>query len=159
MSKLHFNISAFTKHLPLKVLDFSKELNLSCSVHGKANTHKKSYFCMTSTQTLLFQKAQHQWTNTLKEQCSHLNVARIFSCKNLSKTGAHSRIRSGMNLLNILLWKYNTCQNWRTLSIRTGILQSMLHAKLNTLKESWGNKSCTFKGKCSYNAANFICDL
>ena len=54
VSKLHFKISAFTEHLPLKVLDFSKEMSLLCSVLGKAITRQKSYFRMPSSQTLLF---------------------------------------------------------------------------------------------------------
>ena len=85
--KPHIKCLAFTAHFPFKVLDFFKG----------------------------FQRAQHQWNNTLKLQCSHLNFARILQCKTLSKYGAHSKIQPGTNFLHILLWKNVARQNGRKL--------------------------------------------
>ena len=97
---------------------------------------------------------QHPWTNTWQLQCSHLNIAQILPCKNLSKTGAHGHIWPGTNLSNILLLK-RKMQNLCNLSMRTGYFRSILRAKLYKLI----HKSSTFKGKCSVNAVNFICNL
>ena len=105
-------------------------------------------------QLCFFHSAQHQWTNTWKAQCSHLNLTQILPSKNLSKTGAHSQIHPGANLLNILLWKYDARQNLCKFLMQTGKFQSMLHAKLNTLE-----KFSTFKGQCWVNVDIFICNL
>ena len=74
---------------------------------GKLHTKTLISVCPT----IFFQRTQHQWTNALKEQCSHLNFEQIFAGKNLSKTEAHIQIRPGTNFLHILLWKYVAWQN------------------------------------------------
>jgi len=106
--------------------------------------------------TKFFQRAQHQWTNTLKLQCSHLNFAQILPCKTLSKYhyGAHSQIQPQTDLSHILLRTNDTQQNWCKLLMQTSIFQSMLHAEPYALE-----KSCTFKEKCAVNAEIFKFNL
>jgi len=100
--KLHIKISAFTAHFPLKKVQGSfKVLSSACSVLWEycffANNfckHRQLHAKMLISicPTIFFQTTQHQWTNTLKEQCPHLNFAQILACTNLSKTGAHFQI-------------------------------------------------------------------
>ena len=82
--KLHVKISAFTAHFPLKVQGSFIVLSSACSVLWKycifANNfckhrqlHEKKLISICPT--IFFQRTQHQWTNTLKEQCSHLNFS------------------------------------------------------------------------------------
>ena len=149
--KLHIKFSVFTSHLHLKVLSFSQVKSSACIILWK-NCIFANNFCkwrqmhvkmlISVCENMYFQRPQHQWTHTLKEQCSHLNLLRISPYKTLS--GAHSQIGAGTNSSNILLWKNDVQQNLHQLSMRTCIIQSMLHGKLNTLE-----KSCTFKDKCS----------
>ena len=102
--KLHLKFSAFTAHLHLKVLSFSRVKSSACSILWKncifANTfciwrqiHVKTLISICPT--MFFQRLQHRWTHTLKEQCSHLNFSWILPCKTLSKYGAHRKKRPG----------------------------------------------------------------
>ena len=78
--------SAFTAHLPLKVLEFFKVLNLACSVLWKYCIFENN-FCkyrqlhaktlISICPTMFFHRVQHHWTKTLKLQSSHLNFACI----------------------------------------------------------------------------------
>ena len=79
--------------------------------------------------TMFFQRARHQWTNTLKLQSSQLNFVQILPFKTHTKYGAHRQIWPGTNFLHILLWKNDARQNQCKLLMRTSIFQSTLHAK------------------------------
>ena len=92
--------------------------------------------------------------NNCTSKCSHLNLAQILPCKNLSKHGAHRQKWPGANLLKILLEKTNARQNLRKITMKTYKFPSALHGRLHT----W-EKSSTFKGKCVVNAVNFISNL
>ena len=118
--KLHINSSTFTAHLPLKVLDFFKGLSSACSVLWKYFIFANNFFkwrqihgktMISVCPAIFFQRPQHQWTKTLKEQCSYLNFLQISPCKTLSKYEAHSQIRPGTNFLHILLLKKEARQN------------------------------------------------
>jgi len=114
--KLFIKFLAFTAHLHLKVQDFSKVLSLACSGHGNncifANKickwrqmHVKTLISVCPT--VYFQRPQHNWTHTWKEQCLHLNPPPIMPCKIHSKYGAHRKKCPSTNFLLILLWKNN----------------------------------------------------
>ena len=124
VSKLHIKLSAFYGHFPLKVQGSFKVLSLACSVRLKycifANIFCKHRQLHPKMQISVcpikfFQRMQHHWTNTLKEQRSHLNSTQIWACKNLSKAVAHVQIRTGTNFLHILLWEYVAYVAWQNL--------------------------------------------
>ena len=80
--KLHLQISAFNTHFPLKVPGSFKVLSLACNILWKycifshnfcklRQIHLKMLISICST--IYLQRAQNQWTNTLKEPCSYIN--------------------------------------------------------------------------------------
>ena len=83
---LYINLSAFTAHLPLKVLDFFKVLSLACSVLWN--------YCIFANN---FWKYRQLLTCKNPDICMLNYVLCSFAlflpCKTLSKYGAHSQIQ------------------------------------------------------------------
>ena len=158
VSKLHIKFTAFYEHLSLKVQDFSKVLSLACSRLGNncifvnkickwRQIHVKTLIFICPT--MYFQRLQHQWNNTLKEQCSHLNLRRFWHAKIFQRQIFPAPIFRTFYFENMLHGKIYASFRWEP----TPFL-SPLHARHHTLE-----KSCTFKVKCLANTEIFICNL
>jgi len=124
---------------------------LLCSALGKANTWEKYHFRMPF---FVLSKCA-----TPKNQ--HLE-RRMFTSKSYADLPMQNSFKNRStqpDMARYIFIEQFTLKVWYTAKLTqalicTGNFPSTLHDELNSLE-----KSCTFQGKCSYNAENFICDL
>ena len=91
-----YQVFSFYHTIAFESAGFFKVLSLACSVLWNycifennfckwRQIHAKTLILVCPT--MFFQRPQHQWAHTFKEQCSHVNFLQILLCKALSKPG------------------------------------------------------------------------